>query len=168
MEIVIVKLIGFIANLWPARERAKFGRGCLDYLGLHDIPICWGTEAHSDPKKHTDPSEWEFPYEQEWFKDTFSVPDPIFTHFDMPKTNPGDHNEIESGVSFLERVIKQKITLREVDKTVPKFTFLLISGLADIAEIARRHPEDLALATSNVILQGNYTIERGPSYHGIL
>ena len=160
--------MGFIANLHPSRERAKFGRGCLDYLGLEDIPICWGEKAEANPSKIRDPSPWEFPYNNAYFKD-FSAHKVSFTPYDQDKMSVADHDEIESGINFLERIIQEKVEAREKDSTVPKFTFLLLSGLADAATIAKRQPEKLALAMGNVVLQGDYKVEQGPtSYHGTL
>jgi hypothetical protein len=41
----VVRLLGFIANLAPARKRALFGRGALDLLRLPQIPIAFGTKG---------------------------------------------------------------------------------------------------------------------------
>jgi hypothetical protein len=38
---------GVIANLWPQQERARLLRGTLDSLGLHDVPVAFGTNGGS-------------------------------------------------------------------------------------------------------------------------
>jgi len=69
----------------------------------------------------------------------------------------------------LEKLVQETVTSRDTDPESPKLTFLLLSGLADIATLAKREPEKLALATENVVLQGDYSIEQGPiSYHAVL
>jgi hypothetical protein len=139
-------------------DRAKFGRGCLDYLDLEDITICWGEQAQADPSKLEDPQPWEFPYNNAYFKD-FSAKHVSFTPYDQDKLDKADHNEIQSGVKFLEDVIEEKVISTAKDPNTPKLTFLLISGLADIATIAKRDPEKLALATGNAVLQGDYSYQ---------
>jgi len=159
----LVKLRGFVANLHPAKDRARFGRGCLDSLGLEDIPICWGEQAHASSDTLQEIKEWEFPYGKPWFPENFSAKrEMTFTPYGKNKKDPADHFEIESGVNFLERIIDETIAARKVDTSVPKLTFLLISGLGDIATIAKRQPRKLALATGNVSLQGDYRVEYGP------
>ncbi len=154
--IPVVKLIGFIANLHPPKVRAQFGRGCLDSLGLEDIPICWGEEAEADLSKREDPQPWEFPdtvFKLLWAKDA------TFTPYGRDKKVEADQHEIQSGVKFLDRIVKEKIESREKDS--PKLTFLLISGLADIATFAKREPKKLGLATEKIVLQGEYKLEQG-------
>ena len=40
-----VNVLGVVANLSPARERAAIARGTLDLLGLNDVPVGVGTEV---------------------------------------------------------------------------------------------------------------------------
>lgn len=41
----LIQLIGVIVNLRPSHQRAAFGRGILDALDLHQIPIAPGTDG---------------------------------------------------------------------------------------------------------------------------
>lgn len=164
----IVKLLGFVANLHPSRHRAQFGRTCLDTLNLHDIPICWGEVAEANPKKHEDPKPWEFPeknsnFEKHWAEDV------TFTEYGKDKKDENNPHELESGLSFLERIINERSSAGGKDPKPTKVTFLLLSGLADIATIARREPEKLALAVDKVVLQGDYKIVQRPTpYHAVV
>jgi len=158
----LVKLQGFIANLHPPQDRARFGRGCLDLLGLHEIPIAWGEEAAADPKKRTPPKNYEFPLSEPYFKPIWGK-EPVFTPYDQDKSSD---TEIESGVRLLDRHVNERLPN---DSKKPKLTLLLISGLADIATFAKREPGNLAKVTENVVFQGDYSIQQGPfSYHAIL
>jgi hypothetical protein len=132
----------------------------LDYLGLEDMIICWGEQAQADPSKLEDPEPWEFPYDKAYFKD-LSAMHVSFTPYGQDKLDKADRNEIQSGVKFLEDIIEEKVTSLAKDPDTQKLTFLLTSGLADAATIAKREPENLALAIGNVVLQGDYNIEQG-------
>ena len=117
------------------------------------------------------PGSWEFPYDDPQyahFKE-FPAKHVSFTPYNENKKDPSDHFEIESGINFLERMVSRRIAARENDPTIPKITFLLISGLSDIATLAKRQPEKLALATESVVFQGDYKVEqKPPSYHAVL
>lgn len=81
--------------------------------------------------------------------------------------NPGDV-EIESGIKFLDRLVYERLP-EQGGEPKQKLTFLLISGLSDIATYAKQEPEHLAAVTENIVLQGDYSIEQGPtSYNSSL
>ena len=162
----LIELEGFIANLHPPQERAKLARGCLDSLGLEDIPVAWGEEAQADATKREPPHYYEFPKNADYFSSIYSK-DASFTPYDQEKADPA---EIESGVRLLDRLVLSRSEPRPTgQKPRGSMTFLCISGLADIATYAKREPEKLAKVTKNVVLQGDYSIQLGPhSCHAIL
>ncbi|RDL36116.1 uncharacterized protein BP5553_06728 [Venustampulla echinocandica] len=41
----LIHIDGFVANLYPQKQRGLLGRGALDSMGLNDVPIAIGTEA---------------------------------------------------------------------------------------------------------------------------
>lgn len=140
----------------------------MDSLKLYDVPVCWGEVAEADPKKLEDPKPWEFPKEKEYFKNIWAE-DVTFTPLDKDKKDETNHHELQSGVNFLERIVRKRTSAGGKDPKPTKITFLLISGLADAATIAKREPENLALATNKIVLQGDYKMAQGPtSYHAVL
>jgi hypothetical protein len=145
--------VGYIANLKPAKQRARFGRGALDSLGRRDIPIAWGEEA-------TTKSRPVYPHE---FDCDFMAENVVFTPYGQPKSDPENPLEIESGISLLSRLVKSRVETPEGQPRDPKpeekLTFLLISSLADIWAFAQLQPENFVKVTSRVILQGGYTVE---------
>ncbi|KAJ9629334.1 hypothetical protein H2203_001707 [Taxawa tesnikishii (nom. ined.)] len=57
----LIRLTGYVANLMPARERARFARGALDSLGLQQIPVGCGLSAAT--KQHrAAPYEFDTPF----------------------------------------------------------------------------------------------------------
>ncbi|KAN0069411.1 hypothetical protein V8E54_012426 [Elaphomyces granulatus] len=46
-----IQLVGVIANLYQASNRATFARGALNLLGLNDIPVACGTDGTEDYKQ---------------------------------------------------------------------------------------------------------------------
>jgi len=46
-----IRLVGVIANLYQASNRASFARGALNLLGLNDIPVACGTDGTEDYKQ---------------------------------------------------------------------------------------------------------------------
>jgi hypothetical protein len=168
-RIGLIELVGFITNLHPSQERAKFGRGCLDSLGLVGVPLAWGEEAQADASRRKQPEEYEFPKKNDYFSSIYAE-DAIFTPYDEDRSSQTEKVEIESGVRLLDRLVYERIQPRSnCQPAKGPLTFLLISGLADIATYAKREPENLAKATKNAVLQGNYSIQQGPvSYNAIL
>ena len=136
----VVELIGFIANLMPANKRAQFGRGALDSLGLHNIPIAAGTAGFptTDGEKHK--KHDELPYE---FDCDFMASDER-----VRRQCRGTSEEL------LRDLCKKAVESRK------KLTLLLISSLEDIYTFSENEPELLKEAVSNIILQGGYTISK--------
>ena len=129
----VIKLMGFIANLMPANDRAQFGRGALDTLGLRDIPIATGTSGFPEKahRKHE-----VLPYE---FDCNFMVNDDRVG---------GDG----SGEKLLKKLCE------EAHGPSDKLTILLISSLEDIYTFSSKYPDLLKDAVCNIVLQGGYTI----------
>lgn len=70
----IIKLLGVVANLYPAAERAKLTRGTFNCLGMSDLPVGLGTEVTA-PEHHAKYKyETEVPYlEPHGIVDGFSL-----------------------------------------------------------------------------------------------
>ncbi|KAH6719523.1 hypothetical protein BKA61DRAFT_571527 [Leptodontidium sp. MPI-SDFR-AT-0119] len=95
-NIGLINIMSYIANLKPAKERARFRRGALDSLGRRDILITWGEVA-------TTKSRLVHPHE---FNCDFIAENVVFTPYRQPKSDPGNPLEIESGISLLSRLVK--------------------------------------------------------------
>jgi hypothetical protein len=120
----LVKLEGFVANLQPAQERARFGRGALDHLGLRNVPIAVGSRGSI--KEHKVAS-----YE---FEDC---------PFMAPKST-----KFEDGQVLLERIFKTAVREQR------KLTLVLLSSLMDINRFTTAHPSLLKEAVANISIQG--------------
>lgn len=129
----VVTLEAFVANLMPADDRALFGRGALDSLGLPNVPIGIGTVGS---EKQHEMHDYEFDGAQ-----AFMAP-----HSRL--------NELPDGQDLLKTVFEKAI------KEGRKLTYLGISSLMDIAEFASTEEgaELLKNGLSNVILQGGYRV----------
>ena len=127
----LIKLEAFIANFEPARKRALYGRGALDSLGLHDVPIGVGTKASTKDYE-------EYCYE---FEAPFMPDEKTFT--------PNKKNFFEDGFELLDQVFDQAI---EEDQ---KLICVLISSLTDIAGYTKAYLEK---AVARVYMQGGYSI----------
>ena len=136
----VVQLCGFIANLMPAGQRARFGRGALDSLGLQSIPIAKGTSGFpkSAQRKHN-----ELSYE---FDCDFMAEDN-----DAFKDGGGEKLLFD----LCEEACRPKDPKNPQDH---KITLVLISSLEDIYTFSKNHPDLLKEAVANIILQGGYTI----------
>lgn len=130
----VIKLLGFVANLNPAKKRARFGRGALDRLDLNDIPIATGTSGFPDK---TDKKHKELDYE---FECNFMAED-------------NDPKILLEGQVLLKQLCEEARDKKE------KFTLVLISSLEDIAVFCKNNRTLLQAAVSNVVLQGGYSIE---------
>lgn len=129
----VVILIGFVANLMPAKKRALFGRGALDELGLPDIPIATGTSGFpiEGKKKHE-----ELAYE-----------------FDCSFMAEEENEKVrEAGKG--EDLLKEKC--EDAVATGEQLTLLLISSLEDMFTFSQNHADLLKNAVSNIVLQGGY------------
>jgi hypothetical protein len=131
----VVNLLGFVANLMPAKRRAEFGRGALDLLDLQHIPIAKGTSGFPDGtgKKHN-----VFDYE---FDCKFMAPED-----DQRLVDEGD------GEKLLHRLCSDAAEKGE------KLTLVLISSLEDIHTFSLKYRQLLVDAVANVVLQGGYSI----------
>ncbi|TVY87100.1 hypothetical protein LAWI1_G006499 [Lachnellula willkommii] len=130
----LIVLKGFVANLKPARTRALAAKGALNTLGLSDIPVGVGTDAQvvevgKQPRKVSD-------YE-----------------FDMCPFIAPSNTHLEDGFDLLTKLCK------DAKRTGKKLTFLLISGLRDINNFAKAHPDLLAATAEKFVLQGGYRVE---------
>ncbi|KAG0647211.1 hypothetical protein D0Z07_7192 [Hyphodiscus hymeniophilus] len=134
----VVQLLGFIANLMPAEERTRFGRGALDSLGLERIPIAAGTSGfpRSARKKH---NVLQYEFDCEFMATDARV-----------KQACG-----ESGEDLLRALCNEAATDSE-----KKLTLVLISSLEDIYTFSQKEPDLLRKAVSNIVLQGGYTISK--------
>jgi hypothetical protein len=134
----IVKLIAFVANLMPAFERARFGRGALDSLCRPDIPIAAGTSGFPDgaEKKHV-----QLAYE---FDCNF-----------MARKDDERLAKVGSGLDLLHQVCE------EARKNGEKLTLVLISSLEDIYKFSLKYSELLKETVSNVVFQGGYSMKDG-------
>ncbi|KAF4630716.1 hypothetical protein G7Y89_g7424 [Cudoniella acicularis] len=132
-----VKLMGFIANLMPAMDRARFGRGALDELDLQLIPIARGTSGFPESgfKKH---KILDYEFDCDFMADQ-----------DDPRL------VTQKGEDLLLRLCQDAI------RSGDKLTLLLISSLEDIFTFSLKYPNELRAAVSNIILQGGYTISEG-------
>ncbi len=113
--------MGYIANLKPAKQRARFRRGALDSLGRRDILIAWGEEA-------TTKSRLVYTYV---FDYDFMAENVVFNLYKQPKSDLENSSEIESGISLLNRLVKSRVETLDKQPRDPKpeekLTVLLIS-----------------------------------------
>jgi hypothetical protein len=150
----LIRLEGFIANLMPAIDRAKYGRGALDLLGLKDVPIAWGEKA-----SETDHCVHDYEFDCDFIPGDIT----IFPQDHMNITNPARH-EIEPGYSLFERLVKFTPRSENCRSTAEnanprnKLTLVLLSSLADAAIYAENNPAKLAGAIANIVLQGGYEL----------
>jgi hypothetical protein len=140
----VVELLGFIANLEPAKDRALFGRGALDRLGMQEMRIVEGTTGFDNTK----PEKKRHRLEDYEFACSFmaSEKDKRFHVGEDPT------KERLYGRAFLEDLCKN------AKSTGQKFTLLLISSLEDIHNFSKEHEYLMEAAVSNIVLQGGYTI----------
>lgn len=130
----VVTLEGFVANLMPEDQRALFGRGALDSLGLKEVPMAIGTKGSE--KQHL-------------------VLDYEFDSVDAFMAPPEKLPELPSGEDLLESLFEKAI------KNHRKLTFLGISSLMDVAKFLDTKPDLLKGGISNVVLQGGYRMLNG-------
>jgi hypothetical protein len=129
----LVELIAFVANLAPARNRARFGRGALDLLGLQEIPIAIGSKG-SD--KHHKVNDYEFK------QCAFMADSHAAAGF-------------EKGEDLLVRVFKEAVEENR------KVTLVLISSLMDISQFAHKYPDLLKEAVEHISVQGGMYRDKG-------
>jgi len=155
------RIVGVIANLYPADKRSLYGRRALDDFGRRDIPIAWGEKATTRDR----------PIRRNQFPCDFMAENIVFTPYGQPKSDPNDPAEIESGISLLVRLVKGIVETPNGQPRTPepkeKLHFLLVSSIADIWTLAELLPESFIKATARVVIQGEYTVEHNtsdPSY----
>jgi hypothetical protein len=134
----LVKLLGFVANLKPARKRAIYGRGALDALGLQDLPISIGTDGIGPILVGGEEVHVEHPYE---FTGSF--------YTELENHPPA----LNKGSELLEDICTG------AKNTGEKITFLLLSSLQDISEFSSANPALFKAVTKNVVLQGAYNVD---------
>lgn len=127
----LVELEGFVANLMPSQDRARFGRGALDLLRLQKIPIAAGTIGSDKVHKIND-------YEFKGCK--FMAP---------------NKPEFEKGEVLLSRIFE------EARKENRKITLILLSSLMDIAEFSSKYPGLVSNVVDRVSLQGGMYFDKG-------
>ncbi|CAG8959784.1 hypothetical protein HYFRA_00001691 [Hymenoscyphus fraxineus] len=137
----VVELLGFIANLQPAADRARFGRGALDHLGLGNIRIATGTCGYpeSESKRHR-----VAPYE---FDDC-----PFMADKDDWRLKAKDSAKQLSGEDLLFELCLN------AEQTGRKLTLLLISSLEDINAFSENNRRLLKSSVANIVLQGGYRV----------
>ena len=128
----LVELEAFVANLMPARKRARFGRGALDLLGLQKIPIAIGSVGSG--KKHKI-NDYEFD------NCTFMA--------------PLGSVEFEKGEDLLLRIFEKAV---DEDR---KITLVLLSSLMDISKFTQKHPNLVKNAVDKISVQGGMYFEKG-------
>lgn len=129
----VIELLGFVANLNPAKKRALLGRGALDHLKLPGVPIAIGTKG-----EHTDHEVLEYEFKG---SDGFIAEDD-------PK------HKLPSGEELLHEIF----TKAHKDKY--KVTFLGLSSLMDIAQFTEKEPDLVRATLGRVVLQGGYSISK--------
>lgn len=137
----VVELLGFIANLEPAANRALFGRGALDHLGLRTIPIATGTSGY--PPKETKRHKVE---EYEFEKC------PFMADKSDHRLKAKDSDEALTGEHLLFDLCSN------AKKSGQKLTLLLISSLEDIHTFSSENVELMRNSVSNIVLQGGYEV----------
>jgi hypothetical protein len=136
-----VVIEGFVANLEPPEQRARFGRGALDTLGLQDIPCGVGTIG--DKRRRVVHYEHEFGNTEGWM---------VQEDRELP---PG--LVLPDGQDLLARTFEKAI------KHHHKLTLLTISSLMDAAQFVETpyHRDLCKKGLSNVVLQGGYRVING-------
>lgn len=132
----LVNLLGFVANLAPAKERAVYGRGALDSLGLQHIPIAIGTDGIGQldgPGAHAAHIQHPYEFTGQFYLDLKDSPPP------MPQ-----------GVDLLADICSK------VRVSGDKIKFLLISSLKDVASFTDTHSDLFEDVVSDVVFQGGY------------
>jgi hypothetical protein len=129
----MIVLKGFVANLKPAHERARFGSGALHALDIGKIKIAEGSDGtDKDSKVH----DHEFMEAETSFMVANNV-------------------EFEDGQDLIRKICEQAARIREEDK----ISLLLISSLRDINTFAQADSRLLKSAVSDIVLQGGYAIK---------
>lgn len=135
----LVELRAVVANLMPARKRARFARAVLDSLGLPHVPVACGTPG--SPEDHE-----EFKHELEGNEVEYSGGGSA-----TPKDVP-----MEEGHDLLLKVYKNA---QEKDE---KLHLLCLSSLQDIHEFASTHEDLVKECTADVHMQGgNHITDAG-------
>ena len=136
----VVQLPGFIANLDPPYNRARFGRGALDSLGLPQIPIAVGSKGAPDKKVLL---EHEFENTDDFMKKE-----------DTERMGA----EYPQGPDLMRQVLEEAAKPGK-----SKITLLTISSLMDAGNFVKDPAgSDLAKnAIHNIVLQGGYRIIDG-------
>jgi hypothetical protein len=127
----LVELEGFVANLMPAPQRARFGRGALDLLRLQKMPIAAGSIGSHKQHKIND---------YEFQGCVFMAP---------------PNSEFEKGEDLLLRIFGKAMLENR------KITLILLSSLMDISEFSRKYPGLVRNVVDRVSLQGGMYFDKG-------
>lgn len=125
----VIRLLGFVANLYPAQTRARLGRGALDRLGLSHVPIAIGTKGEDTP--------------HEALRYEFEGSNGFIAHEDT---------KLPEGKELLHKLFT------EAKANNDKITFLGLSSLMDITQFIQSEYELVKAALDRVILQGGYNL----------
>jgi len=125
VEARMVEVLGIVATLAPAFDRARLTRGTLDTLGLHSVPVGLGSDGGDIQGVHKADTfvKWAQPY--------------------MP---PRHSSVFEPGRSLLYRLFQQ---------AEPKsLTVVVIASLKDIALFIREESQLFEAKTREVVVMG--------------
>lgn len=62
IEFNFIELLGVISCLHPSFKRGQLARGTLDMIGLHGVPVAFGTDGGDGGGRNVAPDPGEFPY----------------------------------------------------------------------------------------------------------
>ena len=125
----ILKLAGYVANLVPAQDRARFARGALDSMGLHCVPVGVGTDGVSDLTLH-EVHNYEL-------RADFMAAEAIET----------------DGLDLLTRLCQEAKACGE------SLTLVCLSSLKDVNMFARAQPTLFQQTISAILMQGGAVVE---------
>lgn len=118
---------GVIANLHPQAERARFLRGTLDTLGMHDVPVGVGTDGGANKNG-----------EERFFEGAQKY---------VPDEGSARANTIITGRSLLQKAFEQA--------PAKSMALILLSSLKDAAIFLRDHEALFVEKISSVVIAGD-------------
>lgn len=125
-ELGLVEVQCVVANLHPSFKRALLCRGALDMLGMHDVPVGYGSDGGDTTGVHKDDFRETAPY--------------------MPSENSQQAFALPAGRTLLYRIFNE---------AQPKsLSLCLISSLKDAAGFLRDNEELFVLKVKDVTIMG--------------